>query len=90
MPTPNAHHKTSASAAHRWMACTAAPTFEANFPDAGTSVYAQEGTLAHSFCELYANKYFTVMTTGTGEHFHAFLQYVYLCVILHDDEHAAV
>ena len=62
MPTPNAHHKTSASAAHRWMACTAAPTFEANFPDGGTSVYAQEGTLAHSFCELYANKYFTVMT----------------------------
>ena len=62
MPTPNAHHKASASAAYRWLVCTAAPTFEANFPDGGSSIYAQEGTLAHSFCELYAKKYFTIMT----------------------------
>lgn len=62
MPTPNAHALLSASSAHRWLKCTAAPLFEQNFP-AGTSVYAEEGTLAHSVCELYAKKKFTVMST---------------------------
>lgn len=62
MPTPNTHALLSASSAHRWLACTAAPHFEENFPD-GTSTYAEEGTLAHSICELYARKKFTVMTT---------------------------
>lgn len=61
MPTPNTHALLSASSAHRWLACTAAPHFEENFPD-GTSTYAEEGTLAHSICELYARKKFTVMT----------------------------
>lgn len=28
-----------------------------------TSEYAEEGTLAHSICELYARKKFTVMST---------------------------
>lgn len=62
MPTPNKHALLSASSAHRWLACTAAPHFEENFPD-GTSTYAEEGTLAHSICELYARKKFTVMST---------------------------
>lgn len=62
MPTPNAHALLSASSAHRWLNCTAAPHFEENFPDS-TSVYAEEGTLAHAVCELYARKKFTVMTT---------------------------
>ncbi len=62
MPTPNKHALLSASSAHRWLACTAAPHFEENFPD-GTSAYAEEGTLAHSVCELYARKKFTVMST---------------------------
>lgn len=62
MPTPNSHALLSASSAHRWLACTAAPHFEENFPN-GTSTYAEEGTLAHSICELYARKKFTVMTT---------------------------
>lgn len=62
MPTPNKHALLSASSAHRWLACTAAPHFEENFPD-GTSTYAEEGTLAHAICELYARKKFTVMTT---------------------------
>lgn len=61
MPTPNAHALLSASSAHRWLNCTAAPHFEENFPD-GTTVYAEEGTLAHAICELYARKKFTVMT----------------------------
>lgn len=62
MPTPNNHALLSASSAHRWLACTAAPHFEENFPN-GTSTYAEEGTLAHSICELYARKKFSVMTT---------------------------
>ena len=62
MPTPNKHALLSASSAHRWLACTAAPHFEENFPD-GTSTYAEEGTLAHAICELYARKKFTIMTT---------------------------
>lgn len=61
MPTPTKHALLSASSAHRWLACTAAPHFEENFPD-GTSEYAEEGTLAHAICELYARKHFTVMT----------------------------
>jgi len=62
MPTPNAHAFLSASSAHRWLKCTAAPRFEENFPS-GTSEYAEEGTLAHSICELYGRKKFTVMST---------------------------
>lgn len=62
MPTPNAHALLSASSAHRWLNCTAAPRFEENFPS-GTSEYAEEGTLAHSICEVYARKRFTPMST---------------------------
>ena len=61
MPTPTEHALLSASSAHRWLACTAAPRFEEQFPN-GTSDYAEEGSLAHSVCELYARKHFTVMT----------------------------
>ena len=52
MPTPTAHAKLSASSAHRWLNCTAAPGFEEQFPQ-GTSPYAEEGTLAHEFCEVF-------------------------------------
>ena len=61
MPTPTEHALLSASSAHRWLACTAAPRFEEQFPN-GTSDYAEEGSLAHSICELYARKHFSVMT----------------------------
>lgn len=44
------HAKLSPSGAHRWINCTKAPELESQFPDKG-SVYAQEGTLAHSICE---------------------------------------
>lgn len=62
MPTPRQHALLSASSAHRWLACTAAPHFEESFPD-GASSYAEEGTLAHAICELYARKKFTVLST---------------------------
>lgn len=64
MPSPNSHALLSASAAHRWLVCTAAPIFEAQFPSS-TSEYAEEGTLAHEFCELYVRKHFTVMNRRT-------------------------
>lgn len=61
MPTPAAHALLSASSAHRWLECTAAPLFEAQFPSSSNK-YADEGVLAHSVCELKARKYFTVMS----------------------------
>ena len=51
------HAKLAPSAAARWLTCTAAPALEAGYPS-GTSVYAEEGTLAHSFAEAAA-KYST-------------------------------
>ena len=64
MATPNAHALLSASAAHRWLHCMAAPLFEAQFPST-TSEYAEEGTVAHAVCELYVRKYFAVMNKRT-------------------------
>lgn len=48
---PTQHALLSASGAHRWLQCTGSPLLEKDFPDS-TSVYAQEGTLAHELCEL--------------------------------------
>lgn len=62
MATPTAHAVLSASSAHRWLTCTAAPRFEEQFPEE-TSTYAAEGTLAHAVCELVARKHFTPMST---------------------------
>ena len=47
---PRKHALLSASAAARWLNCTAAPHFEAQFPDS-VSEYAAEGTLAHALAE---------------------------------------
>lgn len=58
------HALLSASSAHRWLVCTAAPKLEATFPDT-TSEYAREGTLAHEICELKLTKYVTAMAKGT-------------------------
>lgn len=55
---PTGHALLSASSAHRWLVCTAAPRYEAQFPPGATSVYAEEGTLAHELCELRCNKQF--------------------------------
>ena len=42
MASPEIHAKCGASNAHRYLVCTASPTFEAQFP-ASTSVYAEGG-----------------------------------------------
>lgn len=67
MATPNkaperAHAVVTASGYERWSHCTAAPRYEEQFPS-GTTEYAEEGTLAHSVCELYGRKKFSVMST---------------------------
>lgn len=64
MPTPEKHAVLSASSAHRWLNCTAAPRFEEHFPES-TSEYAEEGRLAHAICELKVLKKFTLMTQKT-------------------------
>lgn len=53
---PTQHALLSASGAHRWLHCTGSPLLEKDFPDS-TSVYAQEGTLAHELCELKLTAY---------------------------------
>lgn len=53
---PTQHALLSASSAHRWLHCTGSPLLEKDFPDS-TSVYAQEGTLAHELCELKLTAY---------------------------------
>lgn len=60
---PTQHALLSASSAHRWLHCTGSPLLEKEFSDT-TSVYAQEGTLAHELCELKLKKYTTVMPKG--------------------------
>lgn len=45
------HAILSASGAHRWMACTPSARLEEPLPDT-SSVYAEEGTLAHDLAEL--------------------------------------
>ncbi len=57
---PSEHAVLSASSANRWLVCTAAPRFEAQFPET-VSEYAEEGRLAHAICELKLLKKFTPM-----------------------------
>lgn len=51
------HALLSPSSAHRWLNCPLAPRLEAQLPEK-TSEFAQEGTIAHSVCEISAKKYF--------------------------------
>lgn len=64
MSSSNSHALLSPSAASRWLICTPAPRLEADLPDS-TSAYAAEGTLAHSVCELFARKKFTIIKPST-------------------------
>ena len=61
---PEKHALLSASSAHRWLVCTAAPRFEEGLPER-TSEYAEEGRLAHAIAELKVLKKSTVMTNRT-------------------------
>lgn len=74
----NGHAYLSASSAHRWLACTMAPSVEAQLPDS-TSAFAEEGTRAHTMAyecllasidtkEWYARKEISIAVgAGSGE-----------------------
>lgn len=49
---PEVHARLSASGAKRWMACPPSVALEDQFPKDESSIYAQEGTHAHSLAEL--------------------------------------
>lgn len=51
------HALLSASSSKRWINCPPSARLEEQFPDT-TSIYAREGTLAHSIAELKVRKYF--------------------------------
>lgn len=51
-----AHALLSASGASRWMSCTPSARMEDKFPES-TSVYAEEGTLAHELGDVILRKY---------------------------------
>ena len=51
MMAPSGHALLAPSAAHRWLECPASVPFGLQFPDGETSVYAEEGTLAHAAAE---------------------------------------
>ena len=58
---PAKHALLSASAASRWLVCTAAPRFEEGLPES-TSEYAEEGRLAHAIGELKVTRKYTPMS----------------------------
>ncbi len=59
MGSPDTHARLSPSSCERWAHCTMAPTLEKQFPQDSTgNVFTREGTLAHSFCELYGRTAF--------------------------------
>lgn len=53
-----AHALLSASSAKKWLNCTPSARLEETIPDS-SSVSAEEGTLAHSICELKLRRLFT-------------------------------
>ena len=69
------HALLGASSAHRWLNCPGSALLTADMPDT-TSLYAEEGTLAHSVCESYARHSLldigcTVVSGSTDNHSHA-------------------
>ncbi|EAE3490812.1 DUF2800 domain-containing protein [Listeria innocua] len=55
---PEIHAKLSASGSSRWLNCTPSIALEAKFPEQkNDGIFAQEGTLAHSFAELLLQKF---------------------------------
>lgn len=49
---PDVHARLSASGAKRWLMCPPSVALEEQFPKESESIYAQEGTHAHSLAEL--------------------------------------
>lgn len=58
---PSKHALLSPSAAHRWMNCTAAPLLERDVEDK-SSIFAEEGTLAHAYCAKKLKEFLALPT----------------------------
>lgn len=71
MTSDNAHARLSASGAHRWLRCTAAPDAESSYPDT-SSPYAEEGIKAHEEAE----KHLRDGTDSDNHYVQAYLDYV--------------
>lgn len=67
-----AHALLSASGANRWLNCTPSARLEDKYGEHKTSVYAEEGTLAHEMSELYIRH--DVLDNITPEEFDAGLE----------------
>lgn len=67
-----AHALLSASGAGRWLNCTPSAKLEDEYGEKKSSVYAEEGTLAHELSELYLRK--DVLETVNGQDFDAQLE----------------
>lgn len=67
-----AHALLSASGAGRWLNCTPSAKLEDEYGEKKSSVYAEEGTLAHELSELYLRK--DVLATVNEQDFDARLE----------------
>lgn len=63
---PEVHAYLSASGSSRWLACTKSPALESKFPN-NSSVFAREGTVAHSLGELFARYFIGELTEDDFE-----------------------
>lgn len=61
---PDEHARLSPSAAERWISCPASVQLGEKFPEQESSIYAEEGTAAHSLAELELSKAFGKLGTG--------------------------
>lgn len=61
---PEKHALLSASSAARWLNCPPSARLCAELPDKGSS-YAEEGTLAHSMCEIKLQPFVSVVQKST-------------------------
>ena len=66
------HALLSASGASRWINCTPSARLEDTFGERKSSIYAEEGTLAHELSELYLNR--DVLQAITDEQFEGRLE----------------
>lgn len=82
------HALLSASGSHRWMNCTPSAVMERDYGEKSTSVYADEGTLAHELAELYLG--FDVLKSVSEADFNAGLEKVMSHKLFTDEMLAAV
>ena len=82
------HALLSASGSHRWINCTPSAVLERDYGERTTSVYANEGTLAHELAELYLG--YDVLGTSGEKEFNEGLEKVMSNELFSDEMLAAV